>query len=141
MASLKSDPSPVVGVLVFNQKKELLLLKSHKWHNLYMIPGGHIELGEKIIQACIREVKEETGLNIYNLRFVNLQEAIFDSRFYKKRHFVFIDYLAFTKSTKIVLNNEAQAFIWVSLKKALTLPLNSYTEKAVNDIIKRKLLK
>lgn len=137
----RTDPSITVGVFVFNQKKELLLLKSHKWKNLYVIPGGHIEKGETIKQACQREVKEETGLNIYGLKFINVQEAVFDKQFFKKRHFIFLDYLAFTKGQqKVKLNKEAQSYCWVSLKQALKLSLNTFTRKAIKEIEKLKLL-
>ncbi len=136
----EKDPSPVVGILIFNPKKELLLLKSYKWPGLYMIPGGHIEKGETITAACKREVKEETGLEINGLKFVNLQEAVYDKQFFQKRHFIFLDYLARCKTTNVKLNSEAQEYYWISLPKALKLPLNSYTKKAVEDICKHKLI-
>lgn len=40
-------PEPTVGAFIFNQAGELLLSKSHKWPDKYVIPGGHVELGEK----------------------------------------------------------------------------------------------
>lgn len=32
----------------------------------YTLPGGHIEKGESIVDAVIREIKEETGLTIFS---------------------------------------------------------------------------
>ena len=55
-------PEPTVGVFIFNQIGELLLLKSHKWPGKYVVPGGHVELGERLADTAIREAKEETGL-------------------------------------------------------------------------------
>ena len=56
-------PEPTVGALIINNKKEILLVKSHKWlNNKYSVPGGHVEIGESFEEAIIREVKEETGL-------------------------------------------------------------------------------
>jgi nucleoside triphosphatase len=135
------DPSPVVGILIFNPEGRLLLLQSYKWPGLYMIPGGHIKKGETIIEACKREVFEETGLKIYGLKFVNVQEAVFDPQFFKKRHFIFLDYLARCRSSKVKLNYEAEKFFWVSLKKALKMKLNSYTKKAVKTILEKNLLR
>lgn len=53
-----------------------------------------MELGERIEAAAIREAKEETGLDIYDLSFVNLQEFVYDPSFWKKRLFIFFDYAA-----------------------------------------------
>ncbi|ADO77499.1 NUDIX hydrolase [Halanaerobium praevalens DSM 2228] len=39
-------PEPTVGAIIFNPDNKILLCKSHKWNNQYIIPGGHIELGE-----------------------------------------------------------------------------------------------
>ena len=131
-------PEPTVGALIFNRKGELLLVKSHKWKGKYVIPGGHIELGETIEQALKREVKEETGLNINGIRFVQLQEFIFDKRFWKKRHFIFLDYACKTSSKKVRLNDEAQEFVWASVKKALKLPIEPYTRRAIETCRRKK---
>lgn len=47
------------GAVVFNDRNQMLLIKSPKrgWE----LPGGHIEEHEKMKDALIREVKEETG--------------------------------------------------------------------------------
>lgn len=52
-------PEPIVGALIFNNKDEIFLMKSHKWEGKYVIPGGHIELGETIEEALKREVKRK----------------------------------------------------------------------------------
>ncbi|MFT5277182.1 MAG: 8-oxo-dGTP pyrophosphatase MutT (NUDIX family) [Glaciecola sp.] len=49
------------GGLVQNSKGEILVIREHK-ATTYKLPGGHIELGEKIEDAVIREVLEETGI-------------------------------------------------------------------------------
>src|SRR3990172_4331960 len=93
-------PEPTVGALIFNPKGEIFLMKSYKWRGKYVIPGGHIELGETIEETVKREVKEETGLDVYDVGFICFQEFIFDKLFWKKRHFLFLDYSCKTKSTK-----------------------------------------
>ena len=64
-------PEPTVGVFIFNKAGEVLLLKSHKGPEKYVVPGGHVELGERLEQAAVREAMEETGLDIYDLKFIN----------------------------------------------------------------------
>lgn len=54
-----------VRVIVVNDKKEILMVKQHHENrDIWMVPGGGIEEGENSIQASVREVKEETGLDI-----------------------------------------------------------------------------
>jgi len=130
-------PEPTVGVFIFNSNNELLLLESHKWPGKYVVPGGHVELGERIEDTAIREAKEETGLDIYGLKFICFQEFIYDPSFWKPRHFIFFDYLCKTDSVDIQLNDEAQSYIWAQLDMVLNLPLDSYTRVAVEKIIER----
>ncbi|HET7144147.1 MAG TPA: NUDIX domain-containing protein [Anaerolineales bacterium] len=132
-------PEPTVGVFTFNQTNELLLIKSHKWPGKYVVPGGHVELGEKLEEAAIREAKEETGLDIYDLHFVNFQQFIHDPAFWKHKHFIFFDFLCRTDSLEVRLNDEAQEHLWVTLEAALHLPLDSYTRISVEKIIEGNL--
>lgn len=128
-------PEPTAGGLIFNLKDELLLMKSHKWHNKYVIPGGHVELGETIQGALKREIKEETGLTIYDINFLHFFEFIYDKGFWKKRHFILFDFYAKTKSTKVKLNDEGQEYIWVKPKDALKLPVEPYTTEAIKKYL------
>jgi nucleoside triphosphatase len=130
-------PEPTVGVFIFNQQGELLLLQSHKWPGVYVIPGGHVELGERIEEAAVREAKEETGLDIYDLEFITFQQFIYDPAFWKLRHFIFFDYAAKTDSTDVVLNDEAQEHIWIEPKEALGLELDAYTRTSIEAYLKK----
>lgn len=125
----KSYPEPTVGALIFNPEGKIFLMRTYKWADKYAIPGGHIELGETIEDALRREVKEETGLDIYDIEFFSLQESIFDKNFWKKKHFLFLDFVCKTKSLEVKLNEEGQEYVWVSLENALNLPLDSYTRR------------
>jgi mutator protein MutT len=54
----------VTGVVVFNDQGEVLLQKRSKTEELWGFPGGVMELGESATEAAIREVREETGLEV-----------------------------------------------------------------------------
>jgi len=129
-------PEPTVGVFIFNKAGELLLLKSHKWPGRYVVPGGHVELGERIEDTAIREAKEETGLDVYDPEFINFQQFIYDPSFWKPRHFIFFDYACKTDSTEVKLNDEAEEHVWVKLDAAVQLPLDKYTRTSVEILIK-----
>ena len=51
------------GCLIFNEKGQVLLQKRND-DNLWGNPGGSMELGETIYETVIREIKEETNLDI-----------------------------------------------------------------------------
>lgn len=63
----------VIGFLFDRSSKNVLLIKKNRpeWQNGKLNGvGGHIEKGEKPIEAMIREFKEETGLLITNWKFI-----------------------------------------------------------------------
>jgi len=133
-------PEPTVGVFIFNAG-EMLLLKSHKFPGKYVVPGGHVELGEKMEETARREAKEETGLEIDNLQFINFQEFIYDPSFWKRRHFIFFDFRCEAKSRAVILNDEAEEFFWVAPQAALHLPLDEYTRVSVLKMLEREKAK
>ena len=64
-------PKQAVCVLIINKKKlEFLSVSLKNDHEDFNIPGGTVEKGETFIEAGIREVKEETGINVFNLKFL-----------------------------------------------------------------------
>ena len=130
-------PEPTVGGLIFNQENKLFLMKSHKWKGALVVPGGHIELGEKIEEALIREVKEETNLDVYDLRFICFQEFLYGNSFWKKKHFLFFYYACKTKTTDVILNHEAQEYRWVDPAEAENLPVEAYTQYAITEYLKK----
>jgi nucleoside triphosphatase len=132
-------PEPTVGILIFNSNGELFLMKTHKWHGKYGVPGGHIELGESALEAARREAKEETGLEIRDLEFLCWQESVYDEQFWKPRHFIFIDFTARTDKGKVILNDEAEEFIWIAPHKALEeLDTDSYTAFSIRQYLSRR---
>ncbi|MBN2251868.1 MAG: NUDIX domain-containing protein [Candidatus Altiarchaeota archaeon] len=129
-------PEPTVGALIFDPEGRLFLMRSHKWHGKYVIPGGHVELGETLEEALSREIKEETDLDIHDVEFLCVQEFIYDPAFFKRRHFIFFDYVCRTNSTDVTLNSEGQDYVWVTLDEALKLPVDSYTVNAIKKYLK-----
>jgi nucleoside triphosphatase len=102
-----------------------------------VVPGGHVELGERIEEAAIREAKEETGLDIYDLEFINFQQFIYDPAFWKRNHYILFDFAAKTDCHEVVLNDEAQTYLWVQLKDTLDLKLDPYTRASVEAYLNK----
>jgi nucleoside triphosphatase len=130
-------PEPTVGALIINPDGKMLLMKTHKFRGSYVVPGGHIELGERMELALKREVKEETGLDVYDIRFLCFQEFVYDEVFWKKRHFIYFDFCCRTDSTEVILNDEAQEYLWVEPDEAFGLEIDGYTGVAIRKYLEK----
>jgi nucleoside triphosphatase len=85
--------------------------------------------------ALIREFQEEVGLNLTDIRFALLQEAILDSQFYKPAHFALVNFFARSDREEIIPNEEIVRWAWLSPKEAFTYPLNSYTKILIEKFL------
>jgi NAD+ diphosphatase len=65
--------SPAIIVLIEKENKVLLARSAHFRPGLYSIIAGFVEPGESIEQAVVREVREEVGISIKNLRYFGSQ--------------------------------------------------------------------
>jgi phosphoglycolate phosphatase-like HAD superfamily hydrolase/ADP-ribose pyrophosphatase YjhB (NUDIX family) len=129
-------PIVTVGALVYNAAGEVLMLRTHKWSDLWGIPGGKIKWGEPSVDALRREIKEETNLDITDIQFVLVQDCIHSKEFYRDAHFVLLNYTCrCTGASAVKLNDEAREFRWLPPAKALSLPLNQPTRKLLDVVI------
>ena len=136
--TLPSLPIATVGALIFHpQNENVLMIRTHKWSNLWGIPGGKIKFGEGSVAALHREVQEETHLSITDVRFVLVQDCIHSEEFYRHAHFVLLNYTARAIAPSDVrLNEEGLEFRWLPLAQALDLPLNQPTRILVETVRK-----
>jgi phosphoglycolate phosphatase len=121
------QPIATVGALIFNDAGQVLMIRTHKWSHKWGIPGGKIKTNEPSETALCREIREETGLEVEDIRFQLVQDCIEPSEFYKKSHFILLNYTARATSNTVVLNDEAEDHRWVSLDDAAALDLNTPT--------------
>ncbi|OLB72535.1 hypothetical protein AUI06_01135 [archaeon 13_2_20CM_2_52_21] len=131
-------PEPTVGALIVNKEGKILLTKSHKWFDKYTLPGGHIEVGETMKEAVIREVKEEVGLDVEVAEILLMQEAVFAEEFWKRKHFIFFDFLCMSKDQRVKLDGrEIQEYVWEYPGAAFKLNLDSFTKKTLEKYLQR----
>ena len=126
--ALSPRPIVTVGGLILDQDDRVLMIRTHKWSNLWGIPGGKIKWGEAATDALHREILEETGLAVRDVQFVLVQDCIHSKEFYRDAHFVLLNYTCRCGANPVVrLNDEAREFRWLTTQAALALPLNQPT--------------
>ena len=132
-------PLATVGGLIFNSRDEMLLIRTHKWSNLWGIPGGKIKWGETSEAGLRRELLEETALKITDIQFVLVQDCIHSREFYRDAHFVLLNYTCRCpdKSPQVKLNDEGREFRWLKLADAKKLPLNAPTKILIDAVFKK----
>ena len=125
-----------VGALIANDDGEVLLVRTRKWSDRWGIPGGKIRFGEAAEAALRRELVEETGLDVTDIRFVLVQDCIQSPEFYRDAHFLLLNYTCRCQGPpQVRLNAEAQTFQWVRPAAALDLDLNQPTRRLLEAVL------
>ena len=136
MKSRRRYPSrPLVGAgaVVHRGNKVILIRRKHppnerKW----ALPGGLVELGERVQDAAAREVLEETGLKIEVEGLLDVATDIHVDRGSKlEYHYVLVDYVAKPVSGRLRLNAESSGSGWFSAQELKKLEMSSATSKAL----------
>jgi phosphoglycolate phosphatase-like HAD superfamily hydrolase/ADP-ribose pyrophosphatase YjhB (NUDIX family) len=130
-------PIITVGALIYNDARQVLMVRTRKWSNLWGIPGGKVKYGETLEAALRRETMEETALELAEIRCVLVQDCIRSEEFYREAHFVLVNYTARRLGTNAVrLNDEAQEYRWLPVSDALQLQLNRPTRVLLESLPK-----
>jgi nucleoside triphosphatase len=130
----------VVGsAIIEDPEGKILLVKSPKWHNKWVMPGGHIEPGETIEEAQVREASEETGLSLQPGGIIAFGELINSKDFHRPAHFIFFDALCKTTDKKVKLDDkELTKYIWVKPEEALKMDLAESYDVTIKKYLEYK---
>jgi len=119
-----------IGVII-NKNKKILLMKRKGSHGAgtWAPPGGHIDFGESVINCAKREVKEEIGIRIKNLKLVGFTEDLFKK---EKKHYITIWVISDWKSGEAKKSNrefsESGWFSWKRIPTPLFNPLRNFVK-------------
>lgn len=97
MVKRRYPDRPLVGVgaVVFREDRVLLVQRGREpSYGKWSIPGGLVELGESLQEAVVREVREETGLDVKVRDLVaSLDRVILDEKGKVEYHYILLDFL------------------------------------------------
>lgn len=108
-------PGVGIGVVIVNEEGKILVGKRKGSHaRFYSIPGGHLELGETFEEAAIKEIKEETSLEIINPRILCVTNNLKTYR-EEKVHYISIGLIVNEfKGTPIITEpDKCESWLWV----------------------------
>jgi 8-oxo-dGTP diphosphatase len=108
-------PYLAVSAAIIRDGKVLVVRRARKPAlGIYTLPGGGVETGETLMQAVMREVREETALEIGPVALAGHREAIArDAQGRVERHFVILCFAARWLSGEPVLNEELDDARWL----------------------------
>jgi len=72
-------PKVGIGVLIQNNVGQVLLghrIGTDHGNDTWSFPGGHLDWGETVHECAIREVKEETGLDIHGIELITVYDQL-----------------------------------------------------------------
>jgi mutator protein MutT len=110
-----NQPIVGVGAVIISDGKILLeKRKNEPGKGKWSIPGGLVELGETTEATVVREVKEETGLDVEQPEHIDVVNNItLDDNGEIKYHFVIIDYFVKLKGGTLKAMSDAEELRWV----------------------------
>ncbi len=130
----------VVVVIIFNDKNRILLQRRGDDGN-WCIPGGSMELGETVEETGIREVREETGLIVYNLKLFNVYSG--ESQYHKYpdgNEFYFVNVVFTTRNYEGILTIDDEETKELCFFELSALPKNmSKTNLPIMEDLKNSL--
>ncbi len=131
----KKYPRVGIGVMIQNEKDEVLLGLRRGSHGSgeWSFPGGHLEIGETVLETAKREVKEETNLDVNKFELISVADEM---RYLKSdgQHYLNIGVKALYEGGEplVMELDKCERWAWFSLDN---LPINLFegTELVVNN--------
>ena len=127
------------SAVIFDETRQKVLLTRRVDNHQWCLPGGHMEPGETVTEACIREVWEETGLNVEVKRLAGVYSN--PNRYIQyadgnKFHSVALNFEVVVVDGKLATSNETTEFGYFSLPEIYKLDIVPHHVERIEDIFK-----
>jgi 8-oxo-dGTP diphosphatase len=128
-----STPVPAAGVVCLRGDEVLLVRRAKPPRmNDWSLPGGRIEWGERAVDAALRELREETGVEADLLGLIDVIDFLAE-----ERHFVLVDFAATWRSGEPIAGDDAAEARFWRRDEALALVGWPETARVIREAIDR----
>lgn len=133
MSDSSMTPVPAVGVVCLRGDEVLLIRRGTSPRmGEWSLPGGRIEPGERAIDAALRELREETGVEARILGLIAVVDGIFPEA---GLHYVLIDYVAEWISGEPVAGDDAAEAAFMPVEMAMQVVAWSETRRIIRQAV------
>lgn len=128
-----------VGALIFDQERVLLVERGRpplvgEWS----LPGGGVEAGERLEAAIIREVFEETGLNVSADSLALVFERIMPDREGQcEYHYVLVDFYCSVEGGELRPGDDSRSVAWFDIAALDTLVMTAGTRDVIRTCFRK----
>ena len=139
MASEPRQPVVGVGAVVIRDGRVLLIRRGKEpLRGRWLVPGGTVELGETLEEAVVREILEETGLEVTPIEMLNVFDHIDWERGRVVHHYVIVDYLCDCLAGEPRAGSDAEAVAFVAQEDLAVYDLPAKALEVVRDGFRRR---
>ncbi|MGQ9469065.1 MAG: NUDIX hydrolase [Nitrososphaerales archaeon] len=129
---------PMVGVGAFIEKNGSVLLVKREHEpgkGKWSLPGGLVNLGERINDAIKREVEEEVGLKVDVVKIVDVFDSIvYDDKDKIRFHYVIVGFMVKVVGGEVRGSKEASQVKWFKAEELKDLEMTITTKKLLKEV-------
>ncbi len=126
---------PIIGVgavIVTGDRALLVRRATEPLKGEWSVPGGMLELGEKLRDGAAREALEETGLQVEAAEVLDVFDSIFtDADGRTQYHYVLIDFLCRPLAGEAIAGSDVSEVLWVTELELASMELRASIKQVV----------
>ena len=126
------------SAVLLDDTREKILLTRRADNGMWCLPGGMIEAGESVADACAREVWEETGLRVRVARLAGIYSSPHHLVVYpdgNRVHIVVLNFEVERLSGEPGISTETTAVAWFPVQEAMDMPLFHNHSEHIRDAL------
>lgn len=124
------------SAVLFDEAHEKVFLTRRTDNGLWCLPGGAMDPGENIEEACVREVFEETGLRVQVVRLIGIYSSpdwLVEYPDGKRVQIVAVSFETRLEGGELTINREVSEFGYFSLAEIETLDMMVHHKQRIAD--------